>query len=66
MEIFFDGTSYILKCYETKNGIQEEEELTKLYSIKMEGYWTLKSLEVDLFKIINREFRTYRPNFYPF
>lgn len=66
MEILLDKSSYDLECYEVRKGIQEEEKLTRLHSIKMEGYWTLKSLEVDLLKLINREFRTYRPNFYPF
>jgi hypothetical protein len=66
LRIPLDRRSYTLECYEVKNGSENNEELSRLHSIKVEGLWNLKTLEGDLLTIVRREFKTFKPRFYPF
>jgi len=61
-----DGKTYKLECFEVKNVSKNEEELSRLHSIKVEGQWDLKKLELDLFKILRREYKTFKAQYHPF
>jgi len=63
--VHLDKDEYSLKCFEVNDGIKNEEKLTQLYSIKVEGPWKLKTLEIDLLKIVRKEFTTFKRQFYP-
>jgi len=61
-----DKSEYKIECFEIKKGSGNEEELSKLYGVKVEGPWNLEILKKDLYKMIKREFKTFRPRYYPF
>ena len=66
LQIPLDNNSYALECFEVKHGGGSEEILSQLYSIKVDGSWSLKTLETDLHKMVRREFKTFRPRYFPF
>ena len=66
LQISSDRKSYKLECFEVKNRNKNEEEYSRIHSFNVDGPWNLKMLEADLLKIIKREFKTFRPRYYPF
>ena len=64
--VHLDRHEYLIECFEVNKGGEGNEELTRLHSNKVEGPWNLKELEIDLLKIVRREFSTFKRQYYPF
>jgi nucleotidyltransferase/DNA polymerase involved in DNA repair len=60
-----DNEAYSINCFEIMNNQNNREERARLYSIKVEGPWQLETLKNDLQKIVKREFKTFRRQYYP-